>query len=89
MVHISSRRLPCLAHAVVSSSHAHSFPVARKASGVGLVPPSQPIPHAVSFVLMEVLELQNPVGKWKKSEEKDFSVWTKILVVRYTIDFIL
>lgn len=67
MVHISSRRLPCSAHAVVSPSHAHSSPVARKTSGVGLVPPHQPIPHAGSFVLMEVLELQNPVGKWKKT----------------------
>lgn len=68
MVHISSRRLPCSVYAVVSASHAHSFPVARKTSGVGLVPLHQPIPHAGSFVLMEVLELQNPVGKGKKTE---------------------
>lgn len=93
MVHISSCRLPCSAHAVVSPSHAHSFPVARKTSGVGLVPPHQPIPHAGSFVLMEVLELQNPVGKWKKTKAREWgkrplSIRTKILVVRYTINFV-
>lgn len=68
MVRISSCRLPCSACAVVPPSHAHSFPVARKTSGVGLVPLRQPIPHAGSFVLMEALELQNPVSKWKKTK---------------------
>lgn len=73
MAHISSCRLPCSVYAVVSPPHAHSFPVARETSGVGLVPPHQPIPHAGFFVLMEVFELQNSVGGkdngW--SEEKD------------------
>ena len=62
MVHISSRRLPCSVYAVVSASHAHSFPDARKTFGLGLVPPHQPIPHVGSFVLMEILlELRSPV----------------------------
>lgn len=67
MVHISYHRLPCPVHAVVSSSHAHSFPVARKASGVGLVPPHQLIPHAASPLLIGLLELPSPVSKWKKT----------------------
>jgi len=71
MVHISSRRAPCSAHAVASPSHAHSFPVARKTSGVGLVPSHQPIPHAGSLVLMEVLERQTPVAKWKKRQQPE------------------
>ena len=62
MVLISFCRLACSAKAVVSPSHAHSFPDARKTSGVGLVPPRQPIPHVGSVVLTEVLlELQSPV----------------------------
>lgn len=70
MVLISFCRLACFAQAVVSPSHAHYFPDARRASGVGLVPLYQPIPHVGSFVLMEVLlERQNPVeekNKWGK-----------------------
>lgn len=100
MVRISSCRPPCSAHAAVSPSRAHSFPVARKASGTGPVPPPQPIPHAASLVLMGALELQNPVGEWKKKEKKKDNSWgseqkeliqsgAKTLVVRYTINLIL
>lgn len=67
MVRISYPRLPGPAHGVVSPSRAHSFAVARRASGVGLVPPHQLIPHAASPLLIGVLELSNPVSEWKKT----------------------
>lgn len=87
MVHISSRRPSRTAHAVVSPCHEHSSAVARKTSGVGLVPSYQPIPHADCFVLMEVLQLQNPVGLGAKTEAEEWGkrfLWFALLV-RYWV----
>lgn len=73
MVLISFCRLACFAQAVVSPSHAHSFPDARKTSGVGLVPLHQPIPHVGPFVLEVLLERQNPVEGKKDMRKEDLS----------------
>jgi hypothetical protein len=83
MVLISFCRLACFAQAVVSPSHAHSFPDARKTSGVGLVPLHQPIPHVGPFVLEVLLERQNPVEGEKRHEEiGPLLICTKMLAVK-------
>ena len=72
MVPIASCCSSCSPRALaVSPSWAHSSPDACKTSGVGLVPPHQPVPHVGPFVLMEAfLELQNPVEKQAKKEKR-------------------